>query len=970
MQEVLTCFFSMKGIVKMNPIQEQRAKQSVRFSNRTSNISYAEAVKTTVLFLTALLFLASGAWARPTTEDQARNVAANWLSLEAKPMGSALGHEIKSVQTFTDEFGEPTYYVVHLVPSGLIFLPADDLVEPIIGFAADATSYDPSRSNPLGALVSGDIPKRVAYVRGKAAALQSGETFAAGSPMALAQGKWARLSAPFGEGTLSSGVSSPPDSVSDVRVAPFIKSMWGQTCECGEDLPCSSGCPDIYNYYTPPNKAGDNHNYWSGCAATAMGQIMRYWKYPSVGIGVQSEQYSVNSGPQLTGKTLGGNGKGGPYDWSNMPLTPSLPPAPTVEQREAIGRLIWDIALAIGSDFTSDGTGSGGDGQVSAFLNVFKYGNAIFGTNPGNNSNIPETDLMKMLNPNLHAKYPVIIGVTGSDGGHAVVCDGYGYNNSTIYHHVNLGWVGGGNGWYNLPWMGGFTVVNGCVYNIYRSGTGEMIGGRVTDAGGNPMPNATVKAQSVVNSYSTTTDANGLFAFARVPSIMIYNITVTAYQNGFTFPSSKVTTGISIGDSATTGNVWMQDIKAKQFITKTSVGSSKNPSYWGEVVTFTATVTSTSGTPSGKVQFLVDGTNFGNSVSLSGGSATMQISSLQAGNHAVRAVYLGDAKHGTSSGLLSGGQTVDKQQTDTMVDSSGDPSYYGDTVTFTAEVNDRDDTIAGGTAQFIIDGNSFGAPVQLSGGNATLQISSLQAGNHTVSAHYNGDANHLSSSGDLRGGQTVLMTQTDTRVSSSAAPSTFGETVTLTASVSDRAGDAPGGRVQFVIDEQEFTPVILSGGNATMQIASLSVGDHTVTAAYGGDVNHQPSSGELRDGQTVNKATSTITVNSTQNPSYLGTYVTFTANVSGPGGYPTGTVQFQVDGNDLDGPQQITKESFLGHWLNFANSPATSSLSLGSHTITAIYGGDINYNANSNTMTQVVRLRLTGVTDGAGEGPK
>ena len=89
-------------------------------------------------------------------------------------MGSPIGHEVKSVQTFTDEFGDPAYYVVHLLPSGLIFLPADDLVEPIIGFVSGATSYDPSPKNPLGALVSEDIPGRVAYVRGKAGALQNG----------------------------------------------------------------------------------------------------------------------------------------------------------------------------------------------------------------------------------------------------------------------------------------------------------------------------------------------------------------------------------------------------------------------------------------------------------------------------------------------------------------------------------------------------------------------------------------------------------------------------------------------------------------------------------------------------------------------------------------------------------------------------------------------------------------------------
>jgi len=78
-------------------------------------------------------------------------------------------------------------------------------------------------------------------------------------------------------------------------------------------------------------------------------------------------------------------------------------------------------------------------------------------------------------------------------------------------------------------------------------------------------------------------------------------------------------------------------------------------------------------------------------------------------------------------------------------------------------------------------------------------------------------------------------------------------------------------------------------------------------------------------------------------------------SVSDPGGYPTGTVQFQVGGNNLGQPQQITQKSFVGGWHNFADSPATSSLASGSHIITANYSGDSNYNAGSNTLTQVVK---------------
>ena len=96
--------------------------------------------------------------------------------------------------------------------------------------------------------------------------------------------------------------------------------------------------------------------------------------------------------------------------------------------------------------------------------------------------------------------------------------------------------------------------------------------------------------------------------------------------------------------------------------TATSVTSSANPSVGGDSVTFTATVTpnssTTSTTPSGTVQFVIDGANFGAPVAMSNGMAQISTSSLSAGNHSVTAQYSGDANFNGSSGTLTGGQTV------------------------------------------------------------------------------------------------------------------------------------------------------------------------------------------------------------------------------------------------------------------------------------------------------------------------
>jgi uncharacterized repeat protein (TIGR01451 family) len=93
--------------------------------------------------------------------------------------------------------------------------------------------------------------------------------------------------------------------------------------------------------------------------------------------------------------------------------------------------------------------------------------------------------------------------------------------------------------------------------------------------------------------------------------------------------------------------------------TTTAVTSSVNPSGVGQSVTFTATVTSPSGTPTGTVQFKDNGVNLGSPIPLNGsGVAQLTTSSLTGGLHPITADYSGDGNFITSSGTLTGGQTV------------------------------------------------------------------------------------------------------------------------------------------------------------------------------------------------------------------------------------------------------------------------------------------------------------------------
>src|SRR5262249_24020739 len=159
---------------------------------------------------------------------------------------------------------------------------------------------------------------------------------------------------------------------------------------------------------------------------------------------------------------------------------------------------------------------------------------------------------------------------------------------------------------------------------------------------------------------------------------------------------------------------------------------------------------SSAGTPTGTVDFFVDGSDVSGPVALSGGSATYSTSSLSVGTHTVAATYSGDTNFSGSSGSLSGGQTVNQASSSTSLSSSANPSTFGDNVTFTATVAAVSPGAGTptGTVNFTIDGSSAGSGT-LAGGTASISTSALSAGLHTVVASYGGDANFSGSSGSL-----------------------------------------------------------------------------------------------------------------------------------------------------------------------------------------------------------------------------
>ena len=376
----------------------------------------------------------------------------------------------------------------------------------------------------------------------------------------------------------------------------------------------------------------------------------------------------------------------------------------------------------------------------------------------------------------------------------------------------------------------------------------------------------------------------------------------------------------------------------------TTITSSQNPSMHGLGVTFTATVTGASGTPTGTVDFEDGATVICDDVPLNGsGQASCgPLPSLSTADHSITAAYSGDSTYYPSaSPILT--QTVNKAEAGASVASDHNPSTQGDGVTFTATVSSGGGTPTG-TADFQSDGVDIAGcgSVSLIAGQATCgPITNLSVGNRTINVIYSGDANFSGDTSDdlTQIVQSVGAAATTTAVVSDDSSSVRGQGVTFTATVTTGSG-TPTGTVDFKEGSTVRCSGTLSGGQATCgPLNDLTIGDHTITAYYSGDPNYLASTSDPIT-QTVGKAdtTTTITGVTPDNATVVGqSYTVFwSVTPTPPGaGTPTGDVT-------VSGGSGCTAAASAGHCAVTSTDPGTKSL-------VATYAGDSNFNGSASS---------------------
>lgn len=371
-----------------------------------------------LLFSCAFLFLMYYASAAPIGLQRATVVAEAFLTAQ----DAVSGPQRLPVRSRLASSADPQakYYVFENNTGGFVIVSGDDIAYPILGYSTEA------------AILASDIPDNVKvwldqYAAEIQAAVDSGVVQSESVKRA-----WSNISS---------------YSNAAVVVSPLILTRWNQS--------------PYYNDQCPMDNS-KNERTVTGCVATAMAQVLKYWEFPIKGNG--SHAYSHTHGEQSA------DFANTTYDWKNMPL--ELTESSSNVEKASVAQLMYHCGVSVEMDYGVSATGGSGAFTISSKSNsthCAEYAlREYWGYKPTlqglQKTKYTDKNWKAMLKEDLEAGRPIIYSGHG-DGGHCFVCDGYDENE---YFHFNWGWGGLYDGYFKLnalePGTGGIGSGGG-VYN-------------------------------------------------------------------------------------------------------------------------------------------------------------------------------------------------------------------------------------------------------------------------------------------------------------------------------------------------------------------------------------------------------------------------------------------------------------------------------------------------------------------------
>ena len=306
------------------------------------------------------------------------------------------------------QYGYSEFFIFNnTAGKGYVIMAADDCVTPILGY-----SYENNFDN-------GELPPNFkAWLDGYAEQIRAAVAIKAQATAEI-RSDWECLRQ-----------SKPLPIKSEKAVSPLVQAKWNQA-----------------PYYNAQCPYDDNANVRTvtGCVATAMAQIMKYWSYPMHGLGNHS--YVPSSHPEYG--TLYVDFSAVNYQWSNMPNS-------VTSDNSAVATLMYHCGVSVDMMYgipTAPDYGSAayiidyGSGRACAeiaFKTYFDYKSTLHGVKKNDYS---DSQWIALLKTELDNARPMLYGGFSSSGGHAFVCDGYDNNN---YFHFNWGWGGTYNDYFYI----------------------------------------------------------------------------------------------------------------------------------------------------------------------------------------------------------------------------------------------------------------------------------------------------------------------------------------------------------------------------------------------------------------------------------------------------------------------------------------------------------------------------------------
>ena len=364
-------------------------------------------MKKRLLIALMILTSCSSLFANKIDEQTARTAAYNFWCMQASTAHIQV-QDLHLTYAAADKKNASTicYYIFNASASGFVIISADDNVAPVLGYSTE------------GPFKTDSIPANIFYWMD---AFRENISYSITHKIPATEtisAKWNKLRYP--------SVSKAAQATANVVVAPLIHTKWNQSY--------------YYNNLCPYDVAQSSGTY-TGCVATVMAQVMKYWSYPTTGTGTHS--YTPATNPQYGVQTA--NFGATTYQWAQMPdvVTANNVPLQTI---------MYHAGVSVDMNYGVNESGAYVITATSPITNCTEYAMpAYFGYKTSLQgllrSNYATTEWLAMMKMELNASRPIIYDGTGGAGGHGWVADGYDDNN---FLHVNWGWSGSNDGYYSI----------------------------------------------------------------------------------------------------------------------------------------------------------------------------------------------------------------------------------------------------------------------------------------------------------------------------------------------------------------------------------------------------------------------------------------------------------------------------------------------------------------------------------------